>query len=126
MTKNNVLLPVIALLSIVLFTIHVTDDVVRGMDPWGPSKLSFPLILVVWLYGALVVPDRRLGLVIIILGGIMAAAMPAVHLRGAATIAKSGDGFLFIWTLFAVSATGALSVVLALRALWRRMTAARE
>jgi hypothetical protein len=128
MTKQNVLLPVVALLCLLLFTIHVTDDVMRGFDPWGPSKLTFPVILVVWLYAALVIPDRRAGLVIIILAGVMAAGMPALHMKGAAAVTRSGDGFLFIWTLFAVSATGAFSAVLAIRALWsgRRMTANRE
>jgi hypothetical protein len=96
----------------------VTDDIVRGFDSWGPQSLFGVLILVVWLYGTLVLPERRSGLVIILLGGLCAAVMPVIHMRG--NYAKSSGAFLFIWTLFALGATGGLSVILAARGLWRR------
>jgi hypothetical protein len=117
--KPNVVLTVASLLSIVLFSIHVTDDIVRGFDSWGPQSLFGVLILAVLLYGTLVLAERRSGLVIILIGGLGAAAMPVIHM-GAASVAKSSGGFLFIWTLFALGATGTLSVVLAVRGLWNR------
>ena len=117
MIKHNVLLTVTSLLSILLVSIHVTDDIVRGYDQWSFEKLSFVLILVVWLYGTLVLAERRSGHVIMLLGGLLAALMPAIHMRGTGAFVKSSGAFFFIWTLFAVGATGALSVILAARAL---------
>jgi hypothetical protein len=119
MTKDNVLLTVMSLLSILLFSLHVTDDIVRGFDAWGPQSLIGVLILVVLLYGTLVLADRRSGLVIMLIGGLGAAGMPVIH-KGAAAVAKSSGGFFFIWTLFALGATGTMCVILAARALRRR------
>ena len=116
--KPNVILTVMSLLSILLFSIHVTDDIVRGFDDWGPQSLFGVLILVVWLYGTLVLSERRSGLVITLLGGLGAALMPVIHMNG--NFAKSSGAFLFIWTLFAIGATGAISVILSLRGLRTR------
>lgn len=125
MIKHNVLLTVTSLLSLVLVLIHVTDDIVRGYDKWGYEKLSFVLILVVWLYGTLMLAERRSGHVIMLLGGILAALMPAIHMRGTGAFVESSGAFFFIWTLLALGATGTLTVILAARALRRAiMTAA--
>lgn len=113
--KHNVLLRVTSLLSIVLLSIHITADIVRGPDRWGPQSLFGVLIFVVLLYGTLVLPERRSGLVIMLLGGIFAACMPVLH--KSVNLAKSGT-FLFIWTLFALGAIGTFSVILAARELW--------
>ena len=113
--KHNVLLTVMSLLSIVLLSIHVTHDIVRGVDSWGRQSLIGVLILVVLLYGTLVLVDRRSGLIIMLLGGLLAAGMPVLHAK--VNMAKSGT-FLFIWTLFALGATGTLTVILAARGLW--------
>ena len=115
--KNNVVLIVTSLLSILLLSIHVTQDIIRGADAWGRQSLIGVLILVVLLYGTLVLSERRSGLIIMILGGLMAAAMPVIHSR--VNLAKSGTP-LFIWTLFALGATGTLSILLAAGALRRR------
>jgi len=116
--KRNVLLTVMSLLSIVLASLHVTDDVVRGYEKWGFEKLSFVLILVVWLCGTLLLAERRSGHVIMILGGLLAAIIPAVHMRGTGAFVKSSGAFFFIWTLFALGATGTVSVILAVSGLW--------
>jgi len=120
--KPNVILTVTSLLAILLSSIHVTHDIIRGTDSWGRQSLVGVLILVVWLYGTLVLAERRSGLVIMLVGGLLAAAMPVIHSR--VNLAKSG-AFLFIWTLFALGATGSLSVILAARGLRAggRMTA---
>ncbi|HEX7154091.1 MAG TPA: hypothetical protein VF618_21570 [Thermoanaerobaculia bacterium] len=120
MLKHNHLLIVMSLLSIVLLSLHVTDDIVRGYDRWGYDKLSFVLIMVVWLYGTLLLADRRAGQIIMLLGGFLAAAMPAIHMRGTGAFVKSSGAFFFVWTLFAVGTSGALAVILAVRALRSR------
>ena len=120
MIKPKVLLIVTSLLSILLASIHVTDDIVRGYEKWGFEKLSFVLILVVWLSGTLLLAERRSGHVIMLLGGLLAAVMPAAHMRGTGAFVKSSGAFFFIWTLFALGATGTLSVILAARGLRSR------
>ena len=116
MMKPNALLTVTSLLSILLLSIHVTLDIVRGVDKWGPPSLIGVLILVVLLYGTLLLAERRSGLVIMLLGGLFAAAMPVIHWR--VNITKPNT-FLFLWTLFALGAIGTLTVILAARGLRR-------
>ncbi|HEY0158089.1 MAG TPA: hypothetical protein VGF28_12455 [Thermoanaerobaculia bacterium] len=118
--KQNAILTATSLLSILLVSIHVSDDIVRGFDRWGFDKLSFVLILVVWLYGTLLLPERRSGRVIMLLVGLLAAIMPAVHMRGTGAFVKTSGAFFFIWTLFALGASGTLSVILAASGLRRR------
>ncbi len=112
--KQSALLTVTSLLSVFLISIHVTHDIIRGVDSWGRQSLIGVLILVVWLYGTLVLPERRSGLVIMLIGGLLAAGMPVIHKN--VSLAKPG-AFLFIWTLFALGATGTLSVIFAVRRL---------
>ena len=112
--KHDTTLTVTSLLSILLLSIHVSQDVVRGADQWGRQSLIGVLILVVLLYGTLVLAERRSGRIIMLLGGLGAAAMPVIHSK--VNLAKSGT-FFFIWTLFALGALGTLSVILALRGL---------
>ena len=124
--NHKVLLTVFSLLSILLMSIHVTDDIVRGFDKWGFDKLSFVLILVVWLCATLLLAERRFGLVIMLLGGLLSALMPAIHMRGTGAFVKSSGAFFFIWTLFALGATGTLSVILAASGLWKRKSAGAD
>ena len=68
MTKN-VMLTIASLLSILLFTFHLTDDIMRGFEKGGVSNLTAVPIFVVWLYGTLVLAERRSGYIITFLGG---------------------------------------------------------
>jgi hypothetical protein len=120
--KHNVILTIASLLSILFMTFHLTDDVVRGMEPGGVSNMVGVLILVVWLYGTLVLAERRAGYVIILLGSLLGSVVPVVHMRGAGVggeIAKSSGGFFFVWTLIALGVTAIFSVILSARGLWR-------
>jgi len=117
--KHNVVLTVTSLLSILLLSIHVTDDIVHGFDQWRPSSPLFCVILGVLLYGTLALAERRSGLIIILIGGLAALGMPVIH-RGAGAVARSSGGFLFLWTLIALGATGTLSIILAIRAMRSR------
>ncbi len=115
--KNNMTLFVLSLISMILGSIHVTQDIIRGVDTWGRQSLIGVLIFVVWLYGTLVSRERRWGFVVTLIGGLFAAAMPVIHYR--VNLAKSGS-FLFIWSLFAMGATGTVSAILSIRALRAR------
>src|SRR5437667_12681665 len=64
--KQNAILVVTSLLSILLLTLHITDDIVRGISKAEPSNTAL-LILAVFLYGTLVLAERRSGHVIMLL-----------------------------------------------------------
>src|SRR5579872_893081 len=117
--KRNTMLTVAALLSLLFLTLHITDDIVRGISKAESSNIAL-LVLAVFLYGTLVLPERRSGHVIILLIGLLAAAMPVMHMRGAhyGDIAKSPGGFFFVWTLWALGGLGGFTFILSARGLW--------
>lgn len=117
--KENAILVVTSLLSIVLLTLHVTDDIVRGISKAEPSNAAL-LVLAVLVYGTLVLAERRSGHVIMLFVGLFAAAMPVMHMRGAhyGEIAKSAGGFFFVWTLWALGGLGGVTIMLSARGLW--------
>ncbi len=118
--KQNVVLTVVSLLSILFGTFHLADDIARGMSPGGLPNLFAVVIWVVWLYGTLVLAGRRSGYIIILVGSLLLMIVPVVHLRGPGVgfgTHRSG-GLFFIWTLLALSVTALFSVVLSLRGLW--------
>src|SRR5215467_11311962 len=120
--KDKATLSITSLLSIVLMTFHCADDIVRGMSPGGVSGLGGVLILVVWLYGTLVLGERRSGHVIMLLGSIAGLGVLVIHMRGAGLvggrIANSSGVFFWVWTLIALGVTSTTSIILSARGLW--------
>jgi len=120
--KHSVLLTIASLLSILFSTFHLADDIIRGMEKGGASNLIAVPILVVWLYGTLVLAERRSGYVIILLGSLLGLAIPLVHMRGAgigAQVARApGGGFFFVWTMIALGVTALFSIILSARGAW--------
>jgi hypothetical protein len=120
--KRDVMLTIASLLSILLIIFHTTDDIVRGMEPGTLFDLIVVPILAVWLYGTLVLAERRSGYVIILLGSLLGSLVPVIHMKGAGvggTLAKSKGAFFFIWTLIALGVTALFSVFLSVRGLWQ-------
>ena len=114
--KHNVMLTVASLLSILFFRFHLTDDIVRGMEPGRVSNLVAVPIFVVWLYGTLVLAERRSGYVIILLGSLLALAVPVIHMKGKgvgvdSSIANSSGAFFFVWTIIALGVTALFFVI---------------
>ena len=121
--KQSVMLTIASLLSILFFTLHLADDIVRGFEPGKLSNLPAVAIFVFWLYGTVVLYERRSGYIITLLGGLFALVVPLAHLRGkgvgvTSSIGHSSGAFFFVWTLFAIGVTGLFSVILAARGLW--------
>ena len=120
--KREVTLTITSLLSILFFTFHWADDIVRGKAPGGVSGLVGVLILVIWLCGALVLGERRSGHVIMLLGSAFGLVALVVHMRGAGlvggTVAHSSGVFFWVWTLIALGVTSAFSIILSARGLW--------
>src|SRR5499425_3891368 len=117
--KQTDILTTTSLLSILLLTLHITDDIVRGISKAEPSNIAL-FVLAILLYGTLVLSERRSGHVIMLLVGLFAAAMPVIHMRGAhyGEIAKSPGGFFFVWTLWALGGLGGFTLILSARGLW--------
>ena len=118
--KPNVWLTIASLFSILLMICHLTDDIVRGMTTGGVSNLIVVPILAVWLYGTLVLDERRSGYVIILVGSLLALVVPVIHMMGRGVggdVARSSGAFFFIWTLIALGVTALFSVILSVRGL---------
>jgi hypothetical protein len=121
--KQNLLLTIASLLSVLFMTLHLADDIVRGMEPGGLSSLIVVPIVVVLLYGTAVLGEGRSGYVIILVVSLFLLVVPVVHMKGkgvgvASGIANSSGGFFFVWTLIAIGVTALISVILSVRGLW--------
>jgi hypothetical protein len=115
------MLTVASLLGVVLMSIHLADDVVRGFEPGGLKNMGGILIMVVWLCAALGLTGPRSGALVMVLGSLLAVAMPVTHMMGrglGGTIVHSSSGLFFTWTLFALGVTGIFSLILSLDGLW--------
>src|SRR5690242_4848342 len=120
--KPSVLLTAASLLSLLLMMLHMTGDVMLQAE--GSVKYPIPVIVfVVWLYGTLMLSDRVTGYIIMLLGGVIAAGMIVIHSRSG--VVRQSGGFHFVFTLFALSATGWFTMILSARALWLKFRARR-
>lgn len=120
--KRNVLLVVMSLLSLLLMTIHITQDTIlqaEGSMTW-PIPMAF---FALWLYATLVASDRAWGYVMMLLGGLFSVGMIVIHARGI-VVGKSG-GFFFVWTMFALATTGWLTILLSARGIGETIRARR-
>lgn len=118
--NREIALMVTSMLTAMLASVHLADDVVRGYSPPGIGNVTAIMILVLWLYGALVLARRRAGYVIVLVLSLLGAGVPALHFRGpgvASQLATPGAAF-FIWTLLALGACAAISAILAILLLW--------
>jgi hypothetical protein len=115
-------LTITSLLSILFFALHWADEIARGIEPGTLSAVGGLLILAVWLFGTLVIAERRSGLVIILLGAILGSGVPILHMQGAGLVGgriAGTEGRLFwVFTLIALGASATLSFLLAVRVLW--------
>jgi hypothetical protein len=120
--KHDTVLIVLSLLNALFFGLHLTGDIVFGIEAGGREILVGVLILAVYLYGAVGLPDRLAGYIILLLGGLGSAALPVLHTMGRPLGDRFGQlpgGFLFIWTLLTVGATGLVAAVMSVEAIWR-------
>src|SRR5215470_12588799 len=111
------LLTVTSLLSLIFLTIHLSDDIARGISSLNFASMIAVLVVAMLLYAMLTGEGRRVGAVSGFLIGLFALGMPAVHFRGAHIneIAKSSGGLFFIWTLWVLGALGATGMILSVR-----------
>jgi hypothetical protein len=120
--KETITLAVTSLLSILLLTFHLADDIARGFEKGGLSILTPVPIVVVWLCATLVLGERRWGYIVVLVGSLLQLGVPVIHMmgKGVGVGARTSGSFFFAWTLIAIAVTGLFSVVLAVRGLWRQ------
>ena len=122
--KPNLLLTITSLLSILLLTFHLSGDIIYGFEPGGLNNLiGGVLVSVIWLYGALMLSERRSGYIITFLGSLLSLAVPIIHVRGkgvglASRMAHTSGHFFFVETLIALGVLGLFGVILSARGLW--------
>jgi hypothetical protein len=126
--KDTTVLVALSLLNALLFGLHLTGDIVFGIEKGGREILVGVLILAVYLHGAVGLRDRLAGYLILLLGGLASAAMPVVHTMGRPLGERFGQlpgGFTFIWILLTMGATGLVASVLSVQVIWRTVRGRR-
>jgi hypothetical protein len=126
--KQRDLLSVTSILSVLRLALHISQDIVFGLDPAGLHHLLGVAVLLVVLCGAVLLRERTSGKVIMLLGGVLAAAMLPLHMRNGLRpefLERSG-ALLFVWTLYLLGVTGAFSAILAVQALRDRNLSAAD
>ena len=77
--KRDTVLIVLSLLNALFFALHLTGDVVFGIETGGRDILVGVLILAVYLHGAVGLPGRLTGDIVLVLGGLASEAPPVIH-----------------------------------------------
>jgi hypothetical protein len=121
--KENVLLTITSLLTILFLTFHFSDEITRGMEP-GRLNMVIPIfVLAGWMYAALMVGGRRYGYIILLLGAIIGTGIPIAHMAGAGLaggrIANSRAAFFWVWQNYTLGVISACSFILAALGLWK-------
>lgn len=121
--KHKVTLTITSLLLVLLFTFHLTDDIVRGFEPGTLRTLNVVPIVAIWLFGAIVLAGRRSGYIITLIFSVLSFGVPVIHMMGRGVgvhsrIGYSHGAFFFVWTLLAIAVIAVLSVVLCVHGLW--------
>jgi hypothetical protein len=121
--KENAILMIASLLTMLFATLHLADDIVLGFSPGGLTNLTVIFVLVIWLYATLILSTRASGYGITLLLSLLSSGVPVLHFIGrgvgaGSRVGKYGGAFFFIWTLFALGASAMLSFILAARGLW--------
>lgn len=119
-------LVVTSLISIFLALLHVSDDIVRGIEPGGLKHLQTIATFGVWLYGTVALTGRRSGYIVMLLGALLGTLVAIAHMRGAGyvggRIANTDGMLLWVVTQLLLGVTASVSAVLAAQELWRLRT----
>jgi hypothetical protein len=122
--KPSIVLTTTSLFAIMLLSLHLTDDIVYGTDASPASNVVAIAVLAIWLYGTLMLAERRSGHTIMLLGSVAGMVVFTVHVSRvgglpAGALAQSSGAFFFVWTLLALAVTSVFSAVLSAYGLWK-------
>lgn len=116
-------MPVTSLLSILLASLHLVDDIVYGADKGRLATLITVAVLALWLYGTLILSESRTGHIIMLLGSLVGLTIFFAHVSGTGglldgELGKSSGVFFFVWTLLALAVVSLVSFILSMIGLW--------
>jgi len=117
------MLTITSLLLIALAIAHLAQDITYGYEPGTINNLLIVPIAVVWLYGALMLAERRSGYIINLLLSLFSLVVPLIHMQGrgvgvASRAAYHSGHFFFVFTLLAIGVLGVFSAILSVQGLW--------
>ena len=122
--KHSTMLTIASLLTILFLIFHMTDDFLRegGLAVRGTANLVVIPVLALFLYGALVLAERKSGYIIMLIAGLAGVGMPIIHMALARNViandlARARGDYLFVWMLLALGVTGLFSLILSIRCL---------
>ena len=125
--SHKIMLVTMSLLTILLSTFHITDDIVRGFENGDRSTFTFVLIATTLLIATLMLTERRAGYAILLLGGMGSAGVAWIHMGGrglvGGRIAGTSGMFFWVFTLIALGITGTMTAILSMQGLWRSFRA---
>lgn len=121
--KHRTTLMITSLLSVLLFSLHWADEISRGMERGDLSSVGGIAILVAWASAALLLPDRLLGLIILLLASILGTGVPILHMSGLGLVGgripvNSPGVFFWVWTNLALAPISAAALFLSVYGLW--------
>jgi hypothetical protein len=121
--KRSIVLTTTSLLSIILLSLHMADDIAYGTDRSPTSNVIVIAVLVIWLYGTLMLAERLSGYAIMLLGSVAGIVVFTVHVSRvgglpAGALAQNSGAFFFVWTLLALAVTSVFSGILSAYGLW--------
>ena len=119
----------IPVLIIFLLVTHLSQDIIYGYEPPKVTTLYALPVAALWLYAALALAGRGSGYILLIIGSLVAAIVPIIHMSGGGVrqeVVQSNGGFFFIWTLIAIATTASFSALLAIHGLWSLMRGAHR
>ena len=104
-----------SLFSVLLLSLHFAQDAFHarpGTIDAGAGSLITILMTVLLLAGPALVPERRSGRLIMLLGALGALGMPVLHFLLPGDRSRYPDALLFIWVLIALGVNGLFSLML--------------
>lgn len=125
--NERALLTGTSILANALFVIHWAQDVALGLDRVGLRSYGGVALSLVWLLAATILRDGRVGKWVQLVFGLLATALPALHLKGTriGEIARGEGGLAFVLVLFWLGITAGFSAVLAVRGIRRASLSSR-
>lgn len=108
-----------SVLGVCLFIFHWAQDVALGIDQIGLQSYGGVAICLAWLSSATIFRDTKAGKIVLLLFSVLAAAMPALHLKGTriATIATGDGGLAYLVVMITLAVAAAFATVLTIREL---------
>ena len=120
---RGALLTIASLLTVLFLTIHISDEIARGLEVGGLNMVIPVLVLAGLVYGTLILRGRPAYTVMLIVA-ILGTGVPIVHMSGVGLVGgriavDSAGSFFWVWQNIALCTISALSLPLSIRCLIR-------